>query len=150
MVIAVWLIVTIFGRWMSARWRCALWSLVFVRLVLPALPPSPLSVFNLHDNAQPPALKLTPATASDEVITFGVIPDPAAEIEGASSVAPRRTQVLSPSQWLTVAWLAIAGLLILRMTCACAMLTMKLRRLPELRDPRLRELLDGSPLGAVQ
>ena len=31
-------------RWLTPRWRYGLWLLVPVRLVMPALPPSPVSV----------------------------------------------------------------------------------------------------------
>ncbi len=34
-------------RWLTPRWRYALWVLVLVRLLMPAAPPSPTSVFNL-------------------------------------------------------------------------------------------------------
>src|SRR5688572_7917033 len=34
---------------LAARWRHALWLLVFARLALPVLPPSPTSAFNLVD-----------------------------------------------------------------------------------------------------
>src|ERR1700692_4622471 len=37
----------IFGGGLIARWRCRLWILVAVRLMLPVLPSSPWSVFNL-------------------------------------------------------------------------------------------------------
>lgn len=36
-----------FGRWLSARWRYALWSVVVLRLMLPVTPGSAVSVFNL-------------------------------------------------------------------------------------------------------
>ena len=44
LVLAVQLIL---GNRIAARWRHAMWLLVFVRLALPVLPSSPLSVFNL-------------------------------------------------------------------------------------------------------
>ena len=67
------------GRWIPPRWRCVLWSLVFLRLVMPALPPSPLSVFNFRAAATmtTPTPVAAPLKSVDdaEVVTFGVVPD---------------------------------------------------------------------------
>lgn len=37
----------LFRRWLSPGWRYALWGLVLLRLIVPVLPQSPLSIFNL-------------------------------------------------------------------------------------------------------
>jgi len=36
-----------FGRYLSARWRANLWLIVLLRLLIPVLPASPISLFNL-------------------------------------------------------------------------------------------------------
>ncbi|MCY2951384.1 MAG: M48 family metalloprotease [Planctomycetota bacterium] len=36
-----------FGRFLSARWRANLWLIVLLRLLIPVLPASPISLFNL-------------------------------------------------------------------------------------------------------
>ena len=43
-----------FGRRIPPRWRHTMWLLVFVRLALPVVPSSPLSVFNLTPAANTP------------------------------------------------------------------------------------------------
>ena len=145
--VIVWLLTTFDGRWIGARWRCVLWSLVFIRLLLPALPPSPLSVLNVH----PPALTETPKLVNatpDEVVTFGVGPD-AAPPRAASAVvsaAPR----IDWSACLLIIWLIVAAMLILRMTFAYWRLVMRLRRLTPTNDPRVVELLGGSTVRAFE
>src|SRR4051794_34561770 len=56
------------ARWLPARWRCALWGIVFLRLLLPALPPSPFSLFNLTPRARPAMLP----TPDRVTVTYGV------------------------------------------------------------------------------
>src|SRR4051794_30441042 len=75
MAAVVWLVTLLAGRWISARWRCALWSLVFIRLLMPALPPSPLSLLNLKPTA---AVIVRPMVADQSIVTFGVVPEAAA------------------------------------------------------------------------
>jgi bla regulator protein blaR1 len=43
----------LFGRRLSAQWRCRLWMLIMLRLVLPAIPSSPWSLFNLFHAPEP-------------------------------------------------------------------------------------------------
>src|SRR5258705_12790885 len=43
----VWLIQFALGKWLTPRWRYALGLLVLLRLVLPAVPASNFSIFNL-------------------------------------------------------------------------------------------------------
>lgn len=85
---------------MAARWRCALWSLVFVRLVLPVLPPSPLSLFNLLRSSAAPTVAMIPAppqpaqpprAADDEVVTLGVVPEAAPVAPAVDDDAPVTT-----------------------------------------------------------
>ncbi|MSR56565.1 MAG: hypothetical protein EXS05_02695 [Planctomycetaceae bacterium] len=45
--VLVWGLVRLLGARVAARWRFALWSLVFVRWALPVVPASPTSVFRL-------------------------------------------------------------------------------------------------------
>ena len=51
---------SIFNRWLSPRGRYALWGLVVLRLLLPAVPGSPLSIWNLIPE-RTPELHATPA-----------------------------------------------------------------------------------------
>src|SRR5688500_16398353 len=115
----VWLVIVAIGRWIPARWRCALWSLVFIRLILPALPPSPLSLFNLTPTVAPtPA---APFVDGDEVVTFGVVQEAASAVPAANLEPPPRQQPINNrADRLTMLWLGVAALLILRMACAYA------------------------------
>ncbi len=47
LVLLVMLVQWLFRRKLTARWRCALWTLVFIRLLVPFSPDSRLSIFNL-------------------------------------------------------------------------------------------------------
>ncbi len=47
LVLLVMLVQWLFRRRLTARWRCALWTVVFVRLLVPVSPDSRLSIFNL-------------------------------------------------------------------------------------------------------
>src|SRR3954465_6237866 len=61
------------GRRISPRWRCAMWAIVFLRLLLPAGPRGPLSAPDLR-----PTPMVAPFDAEATVITFGSLPnDPA-------------------------------------------------------------------------
>lgn len=66
-VLLVLLVQRLLGARISPTWRHALWSLVFLRLLLPVLPASPWSLFRLapvDPNATPiPGLLALPATA---------------------------------------------------------------------------------------
>src|SRR5215204_5553735 len=57
----------IFGQRISARWRHAMWMLVLVRLALPVVPSSPLSVFNLAPRPAPAAPALRSAESAPAV-----------------------------------------------------------------------------------
>ena len=143
----VWAITTIGGRWITARWRCALWSLVFLRLVMPALPPSPMSAFNLRPTASTPTIIARPLAPPDgkEVVTFGVIPNSPLPV---ATDAARATA--APPPWFTVAWLMVAGILVLRLLVAAALLHLKLRRLTPTTDPRLLDQLADTGVGAFE
>jgi beta-lactamase regulating signal transducer with metallopeptidase domain len=118
MAAVVWLVTTLAGRWISARWRCALWSLVFLRLVLPVLPPSPWTTTSM-----PMTVVANVLPKADVVtVTYGVIPDVAA-VEVSSPPAQR-------TNWLPAAWLGVASQLLVRRGIAYALLVRRLRRLP--------------------
>ena len=147
--VVVWAITLMGDRWIAARWRCALWSIVFLRLVMPALPPSPMSVFNFRPAAaamtrRPAVITPSPSPRDGaEVVTFGVIPD---------TLPPPRplSDPVAFTPWLTIAWLAVAGVLILRMLVAAALLHVKLRGLTPTSDPRLLDLLHGTAIRAIE
>jgi beta-lactamase regulating signal transducer with metallopeptidase domain len=87
------------GRRISPRWRGAMWMLVFIRLALPVVPASPISLFNLRPSSI--AAPSTVATVDADFVTFGVIPNAAAP---ANITLSRR----APSIW-SPDWLALVG-----------------------------------------
>ena len=63
LVAVVLLLQRLFGRWLTPRWRHALWLIVVARLLLPVAPASPWSAFNLAPTL-PVRLTARPASAS--------------------------------------------------------------------------------------
>jgi beta-lactamase regulating signal transducer with metallopeptidase domain len=53
LVLAVAIAQRVLRRWLTPRWSYALWMLVAVRLLLPVLPESPVSVFNVTSAVDP-------------------------------------------------------------------------------------------------
>ncbi len=114
----VLIVTTTLSRWIPARWRCALWMLVFLRLVMPALPPSPTSVFNFR----PPELAVARIDAPVETVTYGVISTEAVPVK---MIAARRFE------WKSLAamtWLSIASILMARQCGAMLLLSGHIRR----------------------
>ncbi|MEO6436568.1 MAG: M56 family metallopeptidase, partial [Tepidisphaeraceae bacterium] len=114
MVVIILVVQGLLRRSLSPRWRCAMWSLLFVRLLLPALPASPFSLENFR--GERPSIAST--IGNETTITFGVIPtnnDP-----GRRYALPRREAVPDSSARidafpaLGAVWISIAFLLILR------------------------------------
>ncbi|MGB7159469.1 MAG: M56 family metallopeptidase [Tepidisphaeraceae bacterium] len=125
----------IFGRWLAPRWRYAMWMLIVVRLLMPALPSSPWSVFNLRMAKATQASMKTDATgsakpqAADGVTvtitrTFDVDATPTNE-------QPATAAIPAPFDWRRAAlaiWLAGAMLLLVRVIVAHAWLARRIRR----------------------
>lgn len=75
-------------RWLTPRWRYGLWLLVPVRLVMPVLPPSPVSVFNAMES-EPLAVATAPAEIPVPPLDLGPSPGPADPVAGADLEPPR-------------------------------------------------------------
>ncbi len=109
---------------LPAAWRHGLWSLVFLRLLLPSLPASPWSLFQLTSDYSPMAA--LPALSAPVPITTGVAAQPAQEI--------------SPMAWVvglwTVSFLILAG----RRLWASRGLRLALRRGRTLREGRVASI----------
>lgn len=102
LVLLVLLAQGIFRRHLTARWRCALWMLVIVRLLLPFSPGSAASIFNLmpplanHTSHYAPTT-FAPATAAPAALpivanptleTPGLATQPAQPSESARALTP--------------------------------------------------------------
>lgn len=125
------------GALLAPRWRYALWMLVVVRLLMPVLPTTSWSVFNLaipqpekktviraNEPAKPQA---TDGVSVTVVRTFETGADPA-------SVEPP-TVISRPARFdwrraMIAVWLAGALLLVLRVVVAHVLLTRRLRCAP--------------------
>jgi bla regulator protein BlaR1 len=60
----VWLVLSLLGRWIAPRWRCIIWWVVAVRLLLPFSPVSHFSVFNSFvETGNFPVLSITKDTS---------------------------------------------------------------------------------------
>ena len=112
------------GR-LSARWRCALWLVVLVRLLMPVVPESPMSLFNLlpielalsgtdaqGDQAVGPLDGGLPAPAFDPRFAGGILPTEPALARGQHSQAASQLDPLATrSQWFTTEtiWMLVAS-----------------------------------------
>jgi beta-lactamase regulating signal transducer with metallopeptidase domain len=138
MVILVLLAEVILRHRLSARWRCGLWMLVFLRLCLPALPSSALSLQNLMR-----ARDLTlPAARPDsqETITFGIIPDQShsrMQWRPALAAATPSPGGFPWTFYCAFAWLVIAAALMAWILARCLVLEWRISRLDSTSNPRL-------------
>jgi beta-lactamase regulating signal transducer with metallopeptidase domain len=92
----------LFHRQLSARWRYRLWLLVVIRLLLPALPASSASLFNLAallQRSSPPAAAVASATAppSRSVAPAPGVPQPVTAGYTPSGISPGRPPRLTPA-----------------------------------------------------
>ncbi len=121
-----------FGRWLSPRWRLALWSIVLLRLLLPATPPNAWSIFNLTPQAEPIAqpvyLQRAPAPVlPDTLSTYDVAP-----MIVTTPVIPPQIQppVLTTQRIIAANWFAGALLLATFMLIAAARFNRRINKGP--------------------
>ena len=124
------------GRQLAPRWRYAMWMIVVARLLMPALPASPWSVFNLRASmfaagdaavaAPPPVI-----VAETPRVAYGLV---AAPLDSAARVTPiaARPTPATPARfewrtYLVVAWVLGAVVVLGRATIGVAMLRRRLR-----------------------
>src|SRR5262245_28165470 len=135
------------GSRLSGRARYALWGLVILRLLLPVVPQSPLSLFNLMTWSSQSEIP-TPDSRAKVVFvtpTVGEVEPKAVEKFNASSTVSA-TRPSSPSllSWLGIIWLAGAVALSLRVGWVCMTLSKLLRRLNQVTHPRLMQIVQES------
>lgn len=154
LVVAVQLI---FRQRIAARWRHAMWMLVLVRLALPVVPSSPVSVFNLVQAKAPVvasagvAVERAPLPWTTTPMSDAVPPLEASRIHAGSSAKPQAAVVAvqpwSPDLWmgwpqvLAFLWALGAALLALRIAWATWRVSRTLRRLNSVDDPAIQEVL---------
>jgi beta-lactamase regulating signal transducer with metallopeptidase domain len=150
LVVAVQLI---FGNRIAARWRHAMWMLVLVRLALPVVPSSPVSVFNLAPvTASEPAPVLdvdraTIAWTTDAAVETA-LPLDAPRIESSWVAKPQAAEPVASrdlwagwSQVLATVWAAGAVLLALRIAWATWRVSRTLRKLHLVDDAAVHDVL---------
>ena len=132
---AVLLVQAILGKRLGSGWRYGLWSLVAIRLLLPAAPASKTSVYNVVS----PATVYAPMPVRTALGFQGdVEPAPAASaatplpvLSAPPAVTPKPTIPAPRFDWkasLTLAWLAGAAWFLARLCIATRRLTNSIRR----------------------
>ena len=153
---------------LPARWRYNLWLIVLLRLLLPVLPESPISIYNLFAASPPPAIVPDP-TLSDPIAFYEIpaeilndaaffppealpaAPEHAHALDAGPlpsivNPAPATVVALKPFPWrATLAGLWFLGLLFMlaRMLIATLKLHRLARRLDRITDPAVTRLLDS-------
>jgi len=132
-------------------WRCALWTLVAVRLVLFVAPQTPLSLFSLIDRPGPvsgiqpasPAVQTAPAPASPRVsVEYGPAPLVAEPIRHTVTRSHRNAAHAFPiSRRIALLWLVGAAAMIARTVLARRGLDRRLRSGTAVEDPDIFALL---------
>ncbi len=70
--LAILLIKTLFSKKMSAKWQYYIWLVLLIRILVPVLPQSPLSVFNYTPSVQQVTIQPAPDTASQSPVSSPV------------------------------------------------------------------------------
>lgn len=130
---------SIMGRWLSPRWRYALWSVVVIRLVMPIAPGSTWSIFNLFSSDPVPTVIVPPLPPmpTAEVITYSlstldtkITPPPPVSTWGMDDIA-------------LAVWLVGMGTVLSVIVAINIALAFRLCRRPTVTDPGLLELLES-------
>ena len=130
------------GKRLGGRGRFALWAVVVVRLLLPALPESRFSVFNLAKTRMQPSTVI-PATHQPQIPVIMINPIRAStpQVASVSNPAPQVSHAIRLSAWLFAAWIAGVLTLALRVAHVCWDLSRTIRKLSRVSDAHLVEML---------
>src|SRR5258706_3368565 len=137
------------GRWLSPGWRCALWGLVALRLVLPQAPQGDWSLFSAIDRwpasgaTELPAISESVSATAGPHVTVGYGPAPS--LPDLSAVA--KNSVLSHKSTdkipiLPIVWLTGVLVVLARIAVARVRVRRGLALAVSIDDPRVRTLLD--------
>jgi beta-lactamase regulating signal transducer with metallopeptidase domain len=153
----VLLVQLLFGRWLTPAWRHRLWWLVALRLLLPALPASAMSLWNFdpsdrirdvlaranapRPDVDQPLLRMEPISSRPEVIVSYSAPPllPSHVARATATVVPPSVHPSRP-QWpvaIALFWAAVVLLLLTRLAAANVLLARRLRRAHSVTDPLL-------------
>lgn len=130
--LAILLLQSLLARRISAQMRYGLWSMVLLRLAIPLAIPSPLSAHNFYHSKRPAAVRSI-ASISSFVSNTPIV------FSTSKPVVP-----IAPATWpqrLSRIWLAGCGISALIIALASWRLSLRVRRLRSVTDPRLLELL---------
>ncbi len=151
LVLLVLLIQWIFGRWLTARWRYALWFLVLGRLMLPALPSSGLSVFNLIEREPVREAAVFCSDAMDAAYTgsYDLGDGFASRQTSEQSVSVLPATGLTPSHflywktWLALSWLLGFLLLLARTMVTHGRMCVRVSKSSLVSETRIIDLLES-------
>ena len=121
----------VFNRWLSPRGRYALWGFVVLRLLLPAVPGSPLSIWNLLPD-RTPDLSATQADLLLITPQYAVVTPVPRTVSAAPRVPPvpavvAATPSIGFNPWLLL-WTTGAALILARALCLHVRLHLRLKR----------------------
>ncbi len=144
--LVVLLIQQTLGRFISHRWRHALWTLVLLRLLMPALPHSrfgllpmhsPFAGADQHANPMP-----TPAAPAFQIVKWEILPsDPALVPAAHPPIVGQSTPHWQQSTAWMIVWLSSALLLLMLRICTNLRFQRRLNRSLEPTPQRLIPLL---------
>ncbi|MBI1194858.1 MAG: tetratricopeptide repeat protein [Gammaproteobacteria bacterium] len=112
-----------------ARWRFILWMPVLVRLLVPALPESPVSLLNAPRWFAPPE-PIQPASVIRPAPVPALAGEPVADFDFSTAAFPEPEPAPPNPNWPALAarlWLAVALLLLSRLALASAWMRWRLR-----------------------
>lgn len=139
LILVVFAVQTMLGRWLTPRWRSSLWLLVLARLLMPAAPQSPFSMFNLADLDGERPFTVTRGAPSEAASTTISPRDGDAHPSRVSADPPGdRVPMMLAALWIAGAamhgaWAAMTN----------AMANRRLsRRARSVHDPAIRSLLE--------
>ncbi len=132
LVVLVWVMQMLLRRWLSPAWRCGLWAVVAIRLVMPVLPASGVSVYGLlgrHGSEVEQSVPVVVASVPRIEVRFAA-PEVIRPVEPPAIRAHVYANAPAGPTWeslLVMVWLCVAGVLLVRQL-AQAMALRRLRR----------------------
>ncbi len=139
LVVAVILLQRAFGRRLPAQWRYALWIPVLLRLLLPALPSAPFSLYQwLPEEAVTAPAFPQKAAPPVEVPPLPAAAPPVVKPMGGGPISPSAP----PVPWIACFWAIGAGVFLLTGLASCRRLQRRAKRLAVPTPPLLAALFE--------